>query len=198
MLGGGSDREWLEPLDSDGNRTNLPIEERVVGCHVGPYAGLNVVDPQPGFEYQWMLNPSRSGASPADSLRIHVIGAQVVRDEDPEFAAFQKMEGMTASPLDTSAIFKELVLVRIPSATVEKHRRENLEKNARMLRKGPAESFVSRASQLESEKYSGRGPTRFASRDHHTEFKHDRDSVEVSLPDSGIVRTENIEYKGDQ
>ena len=57
-LGGGSDREWIERLSSEGNRTNhgLPVDGEVVGCHVGPYAGLNLVNPQPGYEYIWMLN----------------------------------------------------------------------------------------------------------------------------------------------
>jgi hypothetical protein len=196
MLGGGSQREWLEPLDSEGNRQghDLLVEGRMVGCHLGNFAGLNVCDPQPGFEYEWMMNPSRSGANPSDGMRIQQLGGQVVRDGDPEFAAFKHMEGMgDSSPLDTSTIYKELVLVRIP---VEKQRarlQAISDKNKRMLRKGPEESFVGSASALESERYSGRGPTRFAMRDHQTEFKHDRDTVEVSLPDSGIVRTEHIE-----
>jgi hypothetical protein len=193
MLGGGYDREWQESLDSDGNRNpELGVEDNVVGCHVGPYAGLNLYNAQPGFEYQWMLNPSRSGASPADSLMIHEIGGIVVKAGDPEYAAFNRMEGMTASPLDTSNMYRELVLVKIPAERQAQRRQANLEKNAKMLRRGPEESFVNRASHQESERYSGRGPTRFAMRGHQTQFNHDRDTVEVSLPDSGIVRTENI------
>ncbi len=194
MLGGGLDRQWLEPLDAEGNRNpDLPIEDRVVGCHVGPYAGLNLYNPQPGMEYQWMLNPSRSGASPADSLHIHEVGGQVVKEGDQELAAFKTMEGMEASPLDTSTIFRELVLVRIPAEKQHARMKAHAEKNARMLRKGPEESFVGRASHLEGERYSGRGPTRFALRDHQTTFNHGHDNVEVSLPNSGIVRTEHIE-----
>jgi len=194
-LGGGSDREWIEPLNAEGNRVGHGVntELNVVGCHVGPYAGLNLVNPQPGYEYIWMLNPSRSGASPADSLQIHVVGGQVVKEADPEFAAFMAMEGMDASPLDTSTMYKELVLVRIPAEKQLKRQQDNDAKNQRMLRRGPEESFVGRASHTESERYSGRGPTRFALRDHQTQFNHDRDTVEVSLPDSGIVRTEHIE-----
>ncbi len=191
MWGGGLDLEWLEHLDAEGNRTNIPTEKRIVGNPVGPYAGLNVCDPQPGFEYQWMLNPSRPGANPADSLAIHVIGGVVVTSEDPEFAAFKKLEGMGAGALDTSTLYKELVLVKIPEEMQARRRQENLEKNARMLRKDPADSFVAGTSALESERYSGRGPTRFALRGHQTEFTHGLDTAEVSLPDSGIVKTEN-------
>jgi hypothetical protein len=195
MLGGGYDREWLEGLDSDGNRNpEIPIEQQVVGCHVGPYAGLNLYNAQPGFEYQWMLNPSRTGASPADSLHIHEIGGHVVGDGDPEFAAFNVMEGMEASPLDTSNMYRELVLVKIPAERQAQRRLENREKNAKMLRAGPEESFIGKASDRENDpRYQGRGPTRFAMRGHQMEFKSDRDTVEVSLPDSGIVRTENID-----
>ena len=194
MLGGGADREWLEPLDAEGNRTDLPIEERVVGSHTGAFAGLNVCDPQPGFEYQWCLNPSRDRGGPADALAIHMIGGEVVQDGDPEFAAFKKLEGMNNAPLDTSTLYKELVLVRIPVERQEARRQENLEKNARMLRRGPAESFVAGASQSEqSARYNERGPTRFALRGHQTEFTHGQDTAEVSIPDSGIVRTENTD-----
>jgi hypothetical protein len=195
MLGGGMDLGWCERLDSDGNRNpHMGVEEGVVGCHVGVYAGLNLYNAQPGNEYQWMMNPSRMGSSPADSLQIHQLGGSVVQGDDPEYAAFNKMEGMQASPLDTSNIFNELVLVRIPEARMAERRRENVEKNAKMLRAGPEESFVSRASDRErDERYQGRGPTRFAMRGHQTQFNHDRDTVEVSLPDSGIVRTENMD-----
>ncbi len=194
MLGGGYDREWLEPLDSEGNRNpELPITERVIGCHVGPYAGLNLYNAQPGYEYEWLMNPNRAGANPADSLLIHEIGGQVVKDDDPELAVFKTMEGMEGSAVDTSTVFRELVLVRIPAERQAARMQAHVDKNNKMLRKGPEESFVNRASHLEGERYSGRGPTRFALRDHQTQFKHGHDTVEVSLPDSGIVRTENID-----
>jgi hypothetical protein len=194
MLGGGAELSWYEGLDSEGNRNpDLGVEDQVVGCHVGAFAGLNLYNPQPGWEYQWMNNPSREGGSPADSLAIHVLGGHVVQGGDTEFAAFNKMEGMEASPLDTSNMFRELVLVKVPQAKMHQRRMENLEKNAKMMRAGPEESFVNRASHLEGERYSDRGPTRFAMRGHQTTFNHDRDTVEVSLPDSGIVRTEHSE-----
>ena len=197
MLGGGSQREWLEPLDSEGNRRghDLLVEGRMVGCHLGNFAGLNVCDPQPGFEYEWMMNPSREGANIADGMRIQQLGGQVVKDGDPEFAAFKHMEGMGGgTSLDTSTIYKELVLVRIPAERQRARLAAINEKNKRMLRRGPEETFVGGASELEqSSRYNERGPTRFAMGDHRTEFKHDRDTVEVSLPNSGIVRTEHNE-----
>ena len=102
MLGGGSDREWTEPLAADGNRRNIPLDERVVGCHTGNYIGLNVVNPQPGFEYAWYLSPSRSGASPADAFAIYSVGGHVVNETDPERAYLSKIEGLEGTPIDTS------------------------------------------------------------------------------------------------
>ena len=190
-LGGGSDREWLESLDSEGNRNpDLPIEDRVIGSHVGPYAGLNLFNARPGFEYEWLLNPSRSGGHPADALMIHQIGGEVVKDGDQEYAAFKTMEGMQSEGVDTNTVFNELVLVRIPVEAQRQRMQKHQDANNRMLRKGPEESFVNQASHEERERYSGSGPTRFAMRDHKTEFKHGQSTVEVSIPDSGIVRTD--------
>ena len=57
MLGGGKDNNWLAPLDEDGNRQSDDIGlETMVGCHTGSYTGLNVVHPQPGYEYKWERN----------------------------------------------------------------------------------------------------------------------------------------------
>ncbi len=59
MIGSGSDRKWLTPLDTQGNANpgSLGVEDDVTGCHAGAYSGLNVCNAQPGFEYQWPLNP---------------------------------------------------------------------------------------------------------------------------------------------
>ena len=191
-LGGGSDREWLEPLDIEGNRNSeLGVEEKTIGSHVGPYSGLNVMNPQPGYEYEWLLNPSRSGGRLSDSHMIHQIGGEVVQEGDLEFAAYREMEGMQASGVDTASVFNELVLVRIPVEKQRERMQRHLDANNKMLRKGPEESFVNSASYLEGERYSDRGPTRFALRSHKTVFKHGNEEAEVSLPDSGIVRTEN-------
>lgn len=194
MLGGGMELEWQETLDAEGNRNpEMGVENQMVGSHVGPYAGLNIFNPQPGKHYQWMLNPGRPGASPGDALQISLLKGVVVKEGDDEFAAFRNMEGMENTPLDTTTLFRELVLVKIPEEVRNALLQEIADKNARMLRRGPEESFVNAASHEERERYGNRGPTRFAMRGHQTEFTHGGDTVEVSIPDSGIVRTENVE-----
>ncbi len=62
-----------------------------------------------------------------------------------------------------------------------------------MLRKGPEESFVGGASFDEQERYQNRGPTRFRRSDHRSEFKHDGATTEISMPDTGVVKTEHLE-----
>ena len=196
MLGGGADRDWLEPLDREGNRNAeaMDITEQVVGCHQGPYAGLNLVNPQPGMEYQWMMNPGRPGAHHANLLAIHALGATIVKDDDPEFALYQKLPEMqTGTAIDTITVYKELVLVKIPSEKMAARRRENLEQNQRILRRGPEEAFVRGAGAEEQDRYQERGPTRFRRTDHRSEFKSDGRTTEISMPDSGVVRTEHIE-----
>ena len=195
MLGGGSEREWLEPLDREGNRRvdNLGIADQVIGSHQGPYAGLNLVNPQPGMEYQWMLNPSRPRASHADLLAIHAVGGAIVKEDDPEFAMFQKIPSAEGTALDTQTVYRELVLVKIPESRMNERRRELQEKNARMLRRGPEETFVQGASIDEQERYHQRGPTRFRRADHRSEFQHDGRTAEISMPDSGVVKTEHLE-----
>lgn len=196
MLGGGGERDWLIPLDPQGNKSMEAdgIFENTVGCHTGLFAGLNIINPQPGYEYQWMLNPSRMGADVSDSLAIHELGGIVVVADDPEFAAYQKMQGMDASPLDTSTVFKELVLVRVPEARMRQRREAQVEANLRQLRGGPEESFVSKASAEEIQAGQG-APTRFRSRRHQTEFQEGGQTRELSVPDTGIVRTDDVTPK---
>jgi len=196
VIGAGADREWLIPLDTEGNRPSehYNIEGNVVGCHIGPYAGLNVNNPQPGFEYQWEVNPHKGGSfNPAASHRIHQLGGQIVKTDDPEFAVYQLMEGGSnqPAPLDTNTVFNELVLVRIPAENLRRSREELSALNQRRLRRGPEEAFVNHTVGAEAS-YSSRGPTRFRLADHRSEFHQGGRAEEISTPDSGIVKTENV------
>ena len=188
-LGGGYDRSWLAELDPYGN-TNMEaydVYENTIGCHGGDFAGMNVCNPQPGFEYSWELNPSRPGARVADGMKIFQNKGQVVKAGDPEMAALSEMIGVEVSFLQTTAQFQELVLVRYPTEVIQARREEIDEKNKAQLRKGPAEGFINRADPLEAN-YSSGGATRFRRSDHNTTFKEGDREVEVHTPDAGIVR----------
>ena len=140
-----------------------------------------------------MMNPARPGANHADLLAIHALGATIVKDEDPEFALYQKLPSLMSGAIDTATVYKELVLVKIPESRMAERRQENLELNQRLLRRGPEEAFVGGASAEERERYQERGPTRFRRTDHRSEFKSDGTTTDISMPDSGVVRTEHIE-----
>ncbi len=192
-LGGGLDREWCETLDSAGNRnmTGEGIEEQMVGCHTGNFAGLNI-HPQPGFEYKWLVDPDSMGnRSMSGRIAIQHQGGQIVQAGDSEFAAFQKMDNLAgqASSLDTAVKFNELVLVRIPEERARKDAEANATENLRRLRADPSEGFAAGMT-VEEQQLSPRGPTRFRTASHQMTFKHGGQDVEVSTP-SGIVRTED-------
>jgi hypothetical protein len=189
MLGGGREI-WMTPLDPEGNvdLSEEGIFENSIGNHTGDFIGLNVVNPLPGFEYLWLLNPNRQGAHMGDALAIQRLRGHIVGSEDPEFAALTKIEGVDKSFLDSCASFRELVLVRIPEEVIRKRREEEAEANMRMLKSGPAEEFVSKAGQLERQLYGNKGPTRFRKSDHSTYFNEGGQDGQPYLPDSGIVK----------
>ena len=190
-MGGGYDKSWMTPLDPEGNIVdeNYDIMEHKVGCHTGKFEGLNVVNPKPGYEYMWLLNPTRAGADPGDWFAIQSRQAEIVKSEDPEFRPYHAAMGEAGpSFMDTSFQFRELVLCRIPQDVMRKEREEQVAENARQLRKGPSEEFAARATAIERELYSTRGPTRFQEPEHQTEFQADGRTVEIHKSDTGILR----------
>ena len=182
MQGGGQDLQWYEPLQHDGSR-DLDTLEETIGCHVGPYAGLNVACPQPGFEYSWALN------DPRELLRARQKGSQVVQAEDPEYSVYNDFEDPDRTPLDTAKLYEEVVLVRTPTETVRERRLEE-NRRAEVSARGSIEDFTERASPLEAScgRTDGRGPTRFSRGDHMMEFDEDGNDVGVWTPGAGIVR----------
>jgi hypothetical protein len=191
MLGGGEE-QWMTTLDPEGN-VDLSTEgvfESSIGCHTGDFIGLNVVNPLPGFEYMWLLNPNRQGAGMGDQLAIARLQGHIVSAEDPEFSALQKIEGVDKQFLDTCASFRELVLVRVPEHVIQKRREDEQQENLKMISGGPAEDFVSRMDPLERQLYGNKGPTRFSRSSHITEFDEGGQTKELHQPDSGIVKTE--------
>jgi hypothetical protein len=182
MQGGGQDRQWYEPLAPDGTR-DLDIAEETIGCHVGPYAGLNVGRPQPGFEYRWAIN------DPKELLRVRMQGAQVVQAEDPEFSVFNDFTDPDRTPLDTSQLYAEVILTRTPIEMVRERRLQE-QRKAEIMVHGSASDFIDRASSTEADygRRDGGGATRFSRSEHMTEYEEDGKPAAVWTPDSGIVR----------
>ena len=181
MQGGGYDREWYAPLTTEGVK-EMDIFEETVGCHTGPYAGLNVANPQPGYEYCWQIN------DPREILRSKMQGGTVVQGSDPEFSVYQN-EDPTQTPLDTSQLYKELVLIRTPIETV-RERRLKEQQRAEVMARGSVSDFMDQASPAEADygRRDGRGPTRLTRADHSIEHETDGRTEEIWSPSSGIVR----------
>ena len=191
MLGGGTE-QWMTPLDPEGNAdlTQHGVYEYSVGNHEGDFIGLNVINPQPGFEYLWLHNPNRTDASMGDALAIQRLKGHIVTGEDPEYSVLDKMEGVDKQFLDTCTGFRELVLVRVPEEVIREKREREHQANMKMLQSGPAETFVEQANPLERQLYGNKGPTRFSRSTHITEFDEGGQTKELHTPDSGIVKTE--------
>ena len=111
----------------------------VIGCHTGQHEGLNVTNPQPGYEYSWAIN-DRAGHT-----GIMTSGAQVVQANDPEYAVYQTNlhDPKHATSLDSTHTFNELVLVRTSIATVEaKRAREQAQRDSMLRGSAVEESYL--------------------------------------------------------
>lgn len=181
MLGGGYDREWYASLSEDGIR-DMDIPEETIGCHVGPYAGLNVANPQEGFSYTWQIN------DPREVLRSRMMGGVVVQGSDPEFSVYNTTDD-NQTPLDSSQLYKEVVLIRTP---IEKVREQALREKqaAEVMALGSIQDYTDKASALEADygRQDGRGSTRFPGQEHALEFETDGKTEAIWTPESGIVR----------
>ena len=180
-MGGGKDREWLEPLDAGGRRqTEDPSLDNMVGTHAGSYVGLNLLGAQEGMEYVWERN------NPADVLRARQQGGQVVGPDDPERSVMREATNVDYTPLDGSEIYKDVVLVRYPAEAVRR-RREHIQQKAESMQRGGARDFADRATSMERELAQGL-PTRFRRADHRVDFTDSEGQlVDQWTPESGII-----------
>jgi hypothetical protein len=181
VLGGGKDRQWLEPLDEEGyRRTDEPSLDGMVGTHTGAHVGLNLLAPQEGMEYVWERN------NPADILRARQQGGQVVAAEDPERSVMREATDVDYTPLDSAEIYKDVVLVRYPAEAVRR-RREHIQQKSEALQRGGARDFADRATSMERELAQGL-PTRFRRADHRVDFTDaEGQLVDQWTPESGII-----------
>lgn len=167
MLGGGSDRLDLEPLNFEGNR-ELDNLEASYGCHAGEYAGLNIFNPQPNFVYSWANDNDR------DRLLVRQRGGQIVQAGDPEMAAYKAMVGHGQTDLDSAQTgYPGILLVRTPIEIERRRREEEDRRRQALLRGGGAEAtYIQRGlrnpEEVAAGAAAGRTSLRFARRDHVT------------------------------
>lgn len=189
-LSGGGNNEWLQELTHDGN---LPSEGdlNIQGCHRGHYTVLNIVNPQPGFEYQWPAN------NPRELMSARRRGWRQLQEDDPEMTGLRTAimgdleDSDMPTQLDTTDLFQDVIPMKTTSENLARLRQENEDKRKAMLR-GGAEAFVrgSRSDEI----MAGQGrPTRFADQRHSLEFDEDGRIVDQWTPQTqpkGIITKE--------
>jgi hypothetical protein len=169
----------------------MPNPEDITGCHTGHYYGLNISGARPGFSYQWL------NRKPNEVAVARHKGFVLVNDGDSDSPAY--MAGMeeyqdesdTPTPLDTSQVFQDVVLARIPTERLRQLEDANRERSERMLRGGTA-AYVAGATPEELETDPDGRPTRFAPRQgkygsHQISFKEDNRTSDTWVPERGIV-----------
>lgn len=187
--GGGWERAWSAPQDADGNRTTLDSSfitdekyENMVGCHAGPFLGFNIVNPQPGCEYDWPLD-NESG-----HMLAEMRGGEPVRVTDPDQAGLSYKANAQTS-LDGLVRHRGHILYRYTEKAVRQRREAEAAAALSQLHGGEAR-YVGGASEAERGYAKGR-PTRFRRRDHHSETKSGGGDGSRTLdywtPDKGVI-----------
>lgn len=180
-ISGGGAREWLQPQDAEGNLRPEDGHLDIRGCHKGFYTGLNVVNPQPGMEYQWALN------NPNQLMMARQRGWRQVQSDDPELSAYRAAvygedDSDQPTSLDSTDVVNELVLMRIPADKLSIIRDDQEKTRKAMLRGGSHNAFVRGARADEIETGHGR-PTRFVAPQHSVTVEEGGRPVDQWTPD---------------
>jgi hypothetical protein len=188
MLGGGKDREWLRPLTDEGSVDvdGSPELDNLVGCHKGPFIGLNIPNPEAGFEYVW------ENRKPSEVMRAKMRGGIRVSAQDPEAVALRAFQDEhvgknESSELDSHYDFNDVTLFKYPVAAIRRIREEEQARAGAMMRGGAAE-FADRASAIEQHMSRGKD-TRFRRKDHGMQLVDRAENVlDEWKPEDGIIR----------
>ena len=180
MTGGGRDRSDLQSYNPDAFLQSSDPDE-MMGCHVGRFAGLNVMNPQPGYFYSW-ADESRQGKIQARLNKWHI-----VQPDDPERAGYEAMLGHDHQEIDSaSSGYPGVVLVRRSAKDEKLIRDEEAAKRLNLLRSGPDEAYLHGGSAMELQK-GGRRTIGDNHRTHRTSGEDENSAVtETWTPDRGI------------
>jgi len=186
-MSGGRNNFKYSPVREDGRTRmydNVSSEIDIIGVHTGDFAGLNIVNPQPGFHYQWVKNDPTARMTEAQK------GGRPVHAGDQDHPAYELGlvydESDSPTPLDTAQVYKDVVLMRYPEEAIAKRRAENEERALQAVSKAD-QSYLQGASAAELA--SGQGQrTRFAERRHNLSMKDESGAVRQQwTPDRGII-----------
>lgn len=186
-LGGGADREWLEPLNEAGSRQGdgSAAYDDLTGCHIGNSEILNVTGLRPGFVPIWEKN------EPGNVRSCLRRGGIVVTDDMPEGAFIKDLGAGQSTKLDSAYTHQDVILVLYPEEKIRAIREEEQRKAQAMLRSG-SDEFLTRVTAAERMYSQQRGniPTRYAESQHQMTVTDDRREgrvVDEWSPEHGIL-----------
>ena len=180
----------FSPIREDGKTRkfdNVSGDVDIIGVHTGDYAGMNIVNPRPGAHYQWARNDPTSRMIEAQK------GGQPVLAGDDDYPAYELGlvydESDTPTPLDTTRVYKDVVLMRYPEDVIAQRRAVEDAASLRAVSEADAE-FLHGASPAELA--SGQGQrTRFAQRRHNLQMQDESGVVQQQwTPELGILDTD--------
>ncbi len=185
-LSGGRSMFAFSPVREDGRTRkydNVPSDTNIIGTHNGDYAGLNVLNPEPGKYYQWAKR------TPEARMREAQKSGRPVTASDNAAPAYTlglvTDESDTPTPLDTAQVYQDVVLFEYDEDIIAARRREESEASLRAIREADRE-FLHGASAAELATSPQR--TRFAQRRHSLQMQDGAGGVVNQWsPDQGIL-----------
>jgi hypothetical protein len=170
----GADLSWFRPVEA---RNEDPYGRRqTLGTYRKGSEGLNVKNPQPGFQYQWVNLYNDNEVS----RRLDVQGFQLVRLTDPEGLGHTNWSAQKGTPQESLIMFgRRLALARIP---IERHRqlREERRELYRQRINGPTSDFDERGAQMYAE-LRGLGRASAAGHAYYQRSDHGIEGEEIDL-----------------
>ncbi len=190
MMSGGRSAFKYSPVRQDGvtrKFDNIDGSVNMIGVHTGDYAGLNVINPRPGWYYQYCKS------TPTARMIESQKGGQVVADGDDDHPAYMdgivEDESDTPTLLDTARVYGDVVLMRYPEKVIAA-RRQREEADSLQAISQADQDFLTGASPGELAAMQGQ-LTRFALRRHNLAVKDESGVVTQQwTPARGILETD--------
>lgn len=164
---GGKQCDFVKPLSHRGNVIDEVTGEEVYGCHKGVAAHLNIPNAQPGRIYFWgSIRPNRQR-----HYRLH--GWRPVSADDPERHANPMDIHSVGTPLDSSQVSNDVVLMYMDEPRYAEHR-ERIEERTRARSTDIRESFEQKGREVQmslQQRYRPSASLYFARSDHGLSYE---------------------------
>jgi len=168
VRGGGKDRADYDNYSPD-RYLQDDDPDKVMGCHKGPFAILNVKNPVPGWTY------AHASSDPRKLHEARINRWQVIQADDPERLAAEEVLGYdNNNDMDSTRTgMPGVVFVKRSPEDERRVREEEAKRHSQLLRDGDAETnYTSRATAQEQQQ----GGKRLIRDDHRTYATNGQDA----------------------